>query len=382
MNKRLSVIDYLKGFSMLTIVVFHYWFQTPLPSPIDRLIYFGGTGIHLFIFLSGFGLYASHLRQPLSYTNFLQKRLTKIYLPYIIVVLLSAGIAWFLPIFDFSWYALFGHIFLYKMFDNDIMVSYGYHFWFISMILQFYLVFHILVWIKKRWRDGVFLVFCLLLSLAWAGLVVYLGKQEWRSWNSFFLQYLWEFALGMLVAGEVSGFKIATTKAWFQDSQAEGVVSEAPNQLSHSTTRTPTSSHPYILQLIRPFLPVSSEASNEPSPAPWSYLLIGVAGCALYGALALKGGSIGKMFNDIPALFGYTAIALFVYYLRLKPLNRFLIFTGKISYALFLVHILVFLLLLYVFGQNVPSATLPVQIAALVLSYLAAYGLQQGINAL
>lgn len=351
---------------MLTIVVFHYWFQTALPSPIDRLIYFGGTGIHLFIFLSGYGLYASHLRRPLSYPAFLKKRLTKIYIPYIVVVLISAATAWFLPIFDFSWYALFGHIFLYKMFDNDIMVSYGYHFWFISMILQFYLVFHGLAALKKRWKNGVFLGICLLLSLAWAGLVVYWGKQELRSWNSFFLQYLWEFALGMVVAREVSDF----------ESQVSGS--------SHSSHPHPTvrAGKMPFLKIIRPFVSIPPGESKESVPAPWPYLLVGLVGCALYGALALKGGSIGKMFNDIPALIGYTAMALFVYYLRLEPLNRFLIFTGKISYALFLVHILVFLLLLYGLGQSVPGATLPIQVTALVLSYVAAYGLQKGINAL
>ena len=43
----------------------------------------------------------------------------------------------------------------------------------------------------------------LLISILWASLVGWLGYEEYRPWGSFFLQYLWEFALGMWIAEKV-----------------------------------------------------------------------------------------------------------------------------------------------------------------------------------
>lgn len=40
----------------------------------------------------------------------------------------------------------------------------------------------------------------LLVSLIWATIITYLGINDERIWNSFFLQYLWEFVLGMWLA--------------------------------------------------------------------------------------------------------------------------------------------------------------------------------------
>ena len=43
----------------------------------------------------------------------------------------------------------------------------------------------------------------LLTSLLWATIVGWLGYEDYRPWGSFFLQYLWEFALGMWLAEKV-----------------------------------------------------------------------------------------------------------------------------------------------------------------------------------
>lgn len=43
----------------------------------------------------------------------------------------------------------------------------------------------------------------LLTSLVWATIVGWLGYEDYRPWGSFFLQYLWEFALGMWLAEKV-----------------------------------------------------------------------------------------------------------------------------------------------------------------------------------
>jgi peptidoglycan/LPS O-acetylase OafA/YrhL len=198
--RRFEIVDFLKGYSIFTIMIFHYFDYLQLPSPFNTMIFFGGTGVHLFVLLSGFGLYHSYINKPLTYGTFIKKRLTKIYVPYIFVVLLSALISIVVPLYNNSVYALGGHVFLYKMFDENIIGSYGYPLWFISMIMQFYFSFHLVVFIKSKLNNKWFLFSGILLSISWATLVFLINKADERVWNSFFLQYYWEFTLGIVLA--------------------------------------------------------------------------------------------------------------------------------------------------------------------------------------
>ncbi len=287
--RKFEIIDFLKGYSIFTIMIFHYLAYLKLPQPFDTLISFGGSGVHLFVLLSGFGLYFSHLKKPLKYLSFMKKRGFKIYFPYIVTVLITSLISVFIPIHDNSVYTLGGHIFLYKMFDDSIIGSYGYQLWFISMIIQFYLSFHFLVWVKKKVKNSSFFIISMIISLSWPLWVIYLGKEAERVWNGFFLQYLWEFALGMIIAEKI--FKKETL---------------------------------YIAQLRSAHL-----------------LLIGITSCTIYAFLAIKGGSIGKITNDVFVLFGYSALAVWLYKLDLKLINSLFIFIGNISLSVYLLHMLV-----------------------------------------
>lgn len=298
---RFEIIDFLKGYAIFTIMAFHFLAFAKFPPPWDSLIWFGGTGIHLFILLSGFGLYFSFLKKPLTWWPFIQKRAIKIYIPYILVVLISALIAIFIPVYENSWYALGGHIMLYKMFDEQIIGSYGYQFWFLSMIIQFYLLFPLFAILKQRIRDIPFVLIALAISLSWSLLVIALGKEYQRVWNSFFLQYLWEFALGMVMAERLLG-----------------------------KTR-----------------------KGIPELNGTYFLAMGIVNCLIYAFLSLMGGQTGKMLNDVFALAGYSFIAIWFYRLGLRPVNRFLIFVGRISLSVFLWHMLIINLLPVLFpGLN------------------------------
>jgi peptidoglycan/LPS O-acetylase OafA/YrhL len=294
MTKKIEAIDFLKGYSILSIVIFHLFQSISLPPFIAKGIDFGGTGVHTFIFASGFGLYLSHLKKPLGFIPFLKKRFTKIYIPYILVVTLIALVSLFIPIYENSLYAFLGHVLLYKMFDNDIICSYGYQFWFISTILQFYLLFPLFVRARERFRDKPFLLLGLSISIAWGILLIATGRDFYRNWTSAFFTYTWEFCLGMLCAERLlrNGYKF-----W-----------EIPKT---------------------------------------TLLLLALGGIGLYGLLALKFGVYGRVLNDIPALFGYTSLALLLYRLDLPWINRFILTTEKISYPLFLIHLFILQLVLY-----------------------------------
>ena len=88
-SKRLPVVDFLRGYSIFTIVLMHLLLNYNLPFWLSKASMFGGAGVHVFILVSGFGLYLSYLNNPLSYKDFLRKRFGRIYWPMAIICLIT-----------------------------------------------------------------------------------------------------------------------------------------------------------------------------------------------------------------------------------------------------------------------------------------------------
>ncbi|MCD8291173.1 MAG: acyltransferase [Prevotella sp.] len=311
-SNRYEPVDFLKGFSIFTIVLMHL-LQPHSQGFLNKSMAFGGAGVHVFILCSGFGLYLSWLRKPLGYVAFLKRRFMRVYVPYILVILVSAVIPSYYQQPD-KWGAMMSHLFLFKMFFPEWENSFGGQMWFVSTIIQFYISWPLLLRLFNK-RGGV--IYSLLISLAWATTVAALGKSDVRVWNSFFLQYLWEFVLGMYLAGV---FK----------------------------------RHPEKLVL----------------PEWWKLLTVGLIGMLLTGMAGFMGGA-WKVFNDIPSLFAYMSVALLVY--KSRVLNRFFIFTNKFSYEWYLIHILVFACVFHLFGDVSNRHLLFKLMTALVTSYIIAY---------
>ena len=324
--RKLEAINFLRGFAIFTIVLMHC-VQGYLDGVLHKAASLGGAGVHVFILCSGFGLYLSYLNKPLGYKDFLKRRFGKVYFPYVIVIglyaiwgLITSGIV--------NWEAVASHVFLYKMFDSELDVSLCYPFWFISTIIQFYIFFPLIVRLI-RIRGGYLLA--LLISISWATIVGWLGYEDYRPWGSFFLQYLWEFALGMWLAEKV---KLA---GWTEE-------------------------------MVMARLKI------------WNLLLTMCAGMGLSALMAWNGGML-KLYNDIPSLIGYSSMLLIVYKIGIKWVNRFFRYTSKIGYEWYLVHSLTFIVVHhYVDGMMPMWMVLVVCIAG---SYIVAWLYNQmyyGIN--
>ena len=247
MKQRLEIIDFLRGFSIFTIVLMHLLQSYPINPLFMKASSFGGAGVHIFILCSGFGLCLSYLNKPLTYSQFIKRRFTKVYLPYLIVVLVSAMI----PFYDTSpnkILQVLSHLFFFKMFFNDLESSLGGQMWFISTLFQFYIVWF---WVLKLFNRPKGVIYALLVSLAWATIVAVLGKNEIRVWNSFFLQYLWEFVLGI-----------------------------------HLATYYKSNSAKFCIPSFKVLIPIC------------------MIGIILTGFAGLKGG-IWKLYNDVPSMMGY-----------------------------------------------------------------------------
>lgn len=291
-RKKIEVLDFLKGFSILAIVIMHYSDRLDLNEILIAAKNFGGAGIHTFFMISGFGLYLSYSKKPISYPQFLKKRFVKIYFPYIIIVLVTFVINLFTNIYPISYKALFGHIFLYKMFYSSQIETYGFHLWFVSTIIQFYLLFPLIFKLKNKISNAPLLIIGLIISISWGIFILFTNKAGDRVWDSFFLQYLWEFILGIVLADLYlkKGFEF------------------------------------WNIQL-KYFLPIT------------------IIALVAFPFLTLKFGMIGRTLNDIPALIGFTGFAILVYRIGFKMFNHLILMTGEFSYSLYLIHVLVMELL-------------------------------------
>ncbi len=309
---RIEAIDFLRGYSIFTIVVMHMVWSSAT-GLMKTVLSFGGAGVHVFILVSGFGLYLSYLNNPLSYSDFLRKRFTKVYIPYFFIVVLFAAY-YFFCLESYDVITFLSHVFLFKMFSHTWDTSYVYSLWFLSTIFQFYLFWPFIVKLAGR-RKGLFL--SIIISICWATLVGLLEKQDNRAWSSFFLQYLWEFVLGMKLAE---------------------IYKKAPEKFA------------------------------VPS---YGILLVGtIVGMGLSGFMGKTGGVL-KLYNDFPSLLGYLSIALIVYKMALPVVNNYFLFTSRISYEWYLVHGFTILVFSPFLLSSMPL--LPALFSCFLLSYLFAY---------
>lgn len=309
--KKYTIINFLRGWSIFTIALMHLC-QGYTNGMLSKALAFGGAGVHVFILCSGFGLYLSYFRKPLKYKEFLKRRFSKVWVPYALVVVLW-GVWLMMRSGIFPIKEVASHLFLYKMFSTELDTSLCYPYWFISTIVQFYLFWPLIVKIFRIKWGGLIL---LILSLSWSTIVGLLGLEEERPWGSFFLQYLWEFGLGM----------------WIAEKIFEGKVKMV-----------------------------------DIKEMKWHWQLVGaIGGMGLSAFMAWNGGLL-KLYNDIPSLIGYLSVALLIYKIGVKVVNRFFEWANYFSYELYLLHSLVYAIVAYMVAGKIPLVLM------LVVSFIAAY---------
>lgn len=319
--RKYKEVSFLRGFAITTVVLMHliqlYWNRGEIPNWLRMASSLGGTGGHIFILSSGFGLYLSYLHRPISFGEFLKKRFIKIYIPYLLFILIHY---FFLP----HWGSddilrrkmLFSHIFLYKMFFEQYMCSFGLQLWFVSAIIQLYILFLPLCKLREKTSLRVLLATGLSASVIWWCVMYASGLGEFRIWGSFCLQYLWEFVLGM-GAAEV---------LYHRDS-----------------TKLPL----------------------------WGMLLGCIGGLGLQAVMAMRGGWIA-IFNDVPGLIGYASMVLLLYCCGKHVLRPIFAWVDTISYEWFLIHVDT-IMWAYYFGRQHTDNELLLAVGAIAFSLTLAW---------
>ncbi len=315
MKNRIEIIDYFKGFSIFAIVLYHLVaFFSNVPSIIKTASSFGGAGVHVFILCSGFGLTLLYNTKRENFFTFLKNRFKKLYVPYIIIVLLSF-FATYMYLENDRLSALLSHVFLYKMFIEKYINSFGIQFWFISTLFQFYFFYYLIMLIKSKMNNIGFMILSCSISLIYATLICLFHLNTYRIFSSFFLQYIWEFSLGIVLASEY--------------------IKNKKNQ---------------VLSNKKIFL--------------YTILCFGI-----YSFLSLKGGFL-KQFNDPFSLASILGIGYLLS--NIKVIKHIFISLSTFSYELYLSHYLVFKTIMQLLNRNMPNfiSSLSSLIIALLVAYL------------
>jgi len=191
----------LKILGIILISVCHIGLSVYGQNGIFRHLHLvGRIGVLIFVFVSGYGIYNSLLRNP-SYAEFLKRRVSKIILPYyIVLVVYTLCRIVFHDSFEFD--AFIAHLFFAHNLINGRIEQYPVvHLWFIGMILQLYLLaplmFKIInkpVVIKKynlSWLISL-IVICLAFTIT-----LYNPKTGIFLYYRSFIYYIYMFMLGM-----------------------------------------------------------------------------------------------------------------------------------------------------------------------------------------
>jgi surface polysaccharide O-acyltransferase-like enzyme len=193
MKQRLHVFDDIRAFAALSVIAIHatapYVISEPAGFIWNQLMRYA---VPLFIILSGFLLYyADRKKEHLNYGQFMRKRLTKIFIPYLIWTLVYT---------------------LFKMREEltdrgtEALPDVGWafvHLYFLIIMFQLYLLYPVLrLWVKHSAKQALFISFlCTFLTQTWTYVHSVMGWfVEIPQVTRIFPVWLFFFVLGMYTA--------------------------------------------------------------------------------------------------------------------------------------------------------------------------------------
>ncbi|MCJ8163625.1 acyltransferase [Pontibacter sp. E15-1] len=314
-SERNSFITVAKGVSIVTIVLYHYLPYVSSAGLLSRAYYIGGAGIYIFLFASGYGLYHSRVT---TWASYCKKRFARVLVPYYIGITVIFLLNAHLHIYPDGWKEYLSHMLLFKMFYEPYASSFGNHFWFIATIVQFYMLWPVLLAGINRFSAAQVISASILISVGYSVVITLLGVSGVTIWFRFVLQYIWVLVLGAVVA-----------------------------------------KHGWLPALLN-----------------YSYrVYVGVVLLCLGIVLVIAGfaGEGGMLFNDYFMFLGFSAGCAVVYFisLRITLFKRLAIWVESFSYSLYILHMFVLLAYLSFRKQeHIGLAELPVVVAAALLTAL------------
>ena len=164
----------------------------------------GDQGVQIFLIASGFGLTWGLLARGVTsipLARFYQRRLWRIYPPWIAAHLMVGGLALLTGLGDVGVRELALSVIGWR-FTPSMFYAITPAWWFIGLLIQLYLVYPWLWRVLRRWGAGRFLLVACLVGFVARALGLYLFDDYLDAWQrgAVFLTRLPEFALGMALA--------------------------------------------------------------------------------------------------------------------------------------------------------------------------------------
>lgn len=152
-----SVTEELKGIGILSVVFAHISYILVNDSHfLYPLSIAGGVGVDLFLLMSGFGLTVSMLKKKLSISEFYRRRLTKVFIPFWLVLIILfivddevLHITYSLKYILESLVEWFPRASAFDDVDSPL--------WYINWLVMFYVLFPLLFMPKRPWLTAILL---------------------------------------------------------------------------------------------------------------------------------------------------------------------------------------------------------------------------------
>lgn len=198
-----NYFDYMKWIAILGIFFFHFfdsierYSQFQLNHIFQKLVHVGSQGIHLFFIFSAFFLYAKYHDKPDGFK--VVYRLKKLYPQYLVAVFfitllwLGTGKSVSLDAFVINISPVIRNL------SFEYIRSINGNWWFLHTLIEFYLIFKGLIYLKKRW--GLHWLMTTSLSLYILYLLFYtfyldINSQTLNPYSAIVLNYIYDFIFG------------------------------------------------------------------------------------------------------------------------------------------------------------------------------------------
>ncbi|MBV8654445.1 MAG: acyltransferase [Candidatus Eremiobacteraeota bacterium] len=209
-EKRLGVLDGLRGIAVLLVLWYHVWEISWLPAPVSWLQFVpetGFVGVVLFFFLSGFVISfpfvrsAAGQRSSPSWSQFAWRRFTKIVPSYVLAIVVAYAIGYAQvqrfadTVPDLVTHLLFVHTWFPERFGtiNGVL-------WTLAVEVEFYCIFP-LVWLAFKRTPWITAGAMMLMAWAWRAWMAHCCMQTYfASYEENLPGYLDIFACGMIAA--------------------------------------------------------------------------------------------------------------------------------------------------------------------------------------
>jgi len=164
---RLSMTQELKGLAILAVIFGHIGYF--LFSDHHFLFPFSiisGVAVDLFLFLSGYGLTFSHLKNEYDIKEFYSKRLPRLFVPFWIMLIIFFSLDFLVLKIGYSWHYIL-QSFLGFFNSANIYQDLNSPLWYFTLILFYYLIFPLVFHRKHYWLSALGIYLITMLAIFW-----------------------------------------------------------------------------------------------------------------------------------------------------------------------------------------------------------------------